>query len=110
MPALDSLRTALQGALDESIRTHGVPGAVLGVLQGGERLVLAAGCANVATGVDVTPDTLFQVGAISKAYTATLVMQLLGLRAIGVGTLGEPNCRKITQLYERCGSFARERD
>ena len=87
MPALDSLRTALQGALDESIRTHGVPGAVLGVLQGGERLVLAAGCANVATEIDVTPDTLFQVGAISKAYTATLVMQLVHA---GLVELDEP--------------------
>lgn len=87
MPALDPHRPALQGALDEALRTHGVPGAVLGVIHQGERLVLAGGCANVATGIDVTPDTLFQVGGISKAYTATLVMQLVHA---GLVELDEP--------------------
>jgi CubicO group peptidase (beta-lactamase class C family) len=87
MPGLDSLRSALQDALDSSLRTHGVPGAVLGVLRGDERLVLAAGCANVGTGMDVTPDTLFQVGAVAKAYTATLVMQLVHA---GLVELDEP--------------------
>lgn len=87
MPALESHRSALQGALDDSLRQHRVPGAVLGVLHQGERLVLASGCANVATAVDVTPDTLFQVGSISKAYTATLVMQLVHA---GLVELDEP--------------------
>lgn len=87
MPALDSHRSTLQGALDESLRARRVPGAVLGVLHGGERLVLASGCANVATGVDVTPDTLFQLGSISKGYTATLVMQLVHA---GLVELDEP--------------------
>lgn len=87
MPALDSLRSALQPALEESLATHGVPGAVVGVLQGDERLVVAAGCANVGTAVDTTPDTLFQIGSISKVYTATLVMQLVHA---GLVELDEP--------------------
>jgi len=87
MSALEPLRPALQAALDESIATHRVPGAAVGVLRGGERLVLSAGSANVATGVDCTPDTLFQIGSISKAYTATLVMQLVHA---GLVELDEP--------------------
>ena len=40
-----------------------------------------------ATGVEVTPDTLFQLGSISKLYTATLVLQA---QAAGLVSLDEP--------------------
>ncbi len=32
---------------------------------------------STATGVEVTPDSLFQIGSITKVWTATLVMQLV---------------------------------
>jgi CubicO group peptidase (beta-lactamase class C family) len=54
-----------------------VPGATLGVLDGDEVSVVAAGTANRNTGVEVTPDTLFQIGSITKVWTATLVMMLV---------------------------------
>jgi len=87
MSTLEPLRSALQDALDGSLADHRVPGAVVGVVRGDERLVLAAGCGNVGTGVDCTPETVFQIGSISKAYTATLVMQLVHA---GVVELDEP--------------------
>lgn len=87
MPALENLRSSLQRALDESLAAHGVPGAVVGVLRGGERLLVASGTANAGTGVETTPDTLFQIGSISKAYTATLVLQLVHA---GLVELDEP--------------------
>jgi len=87
MSAPDALRSALQPALERALATHRVPGAVVGVLRGDERVVLAAGCANLGTGIDCTPDTLFQIGSISKAYTATLVMQLVHA---GLVELDEP--------------------
>ena len=37
----------------------------------------AAGIINAHTGVEVTPDTVFQIGSIGKVFTATLVMQLV---------------------------------
>lgn len=37
----------------------------------------ACGVLNVATGVDVTPDSLFQLGSITKVWTTSLVMQLV---------------------------------
>jgi CubicO group peptidase (beta-lactamase class C family) len=44
----------------------------------GDRVESAAvGTINVNTGVPVTPDTLFQIGSITKVYTTTLVMQLV---------------------------------
>jgi CubicO group peptidase (beta-lactamase class C family) len=87
MPALETLRSTLQSTLDESLSSHGVPGAAVGVLRGDERLVVAGGVANVGTGVETTPDTLFQLGSISKVYTATLVLQLVHA---GLVELDEP--------------------
>lgn len=87
MPALQTYRPTLQSVLDEALATHGVPGATVGVLRGDERLVVAAGVANVGTGVETTADTLFQIGSISKVYTATLVLQLVHA---GLVELDEP--------------------
>ena len=61
---------------------HDVPGATLGILRvrpgGDDELVEAAcGVLNKETGVEVTPDSLFQIGSISKVWTATVVMQLV---------------------------------
>jgi dipeptidyl aminopeptidase/acylaminoacyl peptidase/CubicO group peptidase (beta-lactamase class C family) len=61
---------------------HRVPGAVLGILRlrpGAEdELVEAAfGVLNKDTGVAATADSLFQIGSISKVWTATVVMQLV---------------------------------
>ncbi len=39
---------------------------------------------NRATGVEVTPDALFQIGSITKVWTATLVMQLADESSIGL--------------------------
>jgi len=69
--------TDLQKALESSLRRHGVPGASVAVLEGGREVTAAAGIANVATGVDVTTDTLMHIGSITKLFTTTLVMQLV---------------------------------
>ena len=87
MPALDALRATLQSTVEDAIGAHRVPGAVVGVTRGDERILVAAGVANLGTGVEMTPDTLFQIGSISKIYTATLVMQLLHT---GLVELDEP--------------------
>ncbi|MFC6016485.1 serine hydrolase [Plantactinospora solaniradicis] len=61
---------------------HGVPGAALGILRlgrGGEdELVEAAyGVLNKDTGVPTTTDSVFQIGSISKVWTATVLLQLV---------------------------------
>ena len=61
---------------------HRVPGAALGILRlrpgGRDELVEAAcGVLNSGTGVPATTDSLFQIGSISKVWTATIVMQLV---------------------------------
>jgi CubicO group peptidase (beta-lactamase class C family) len=56
---------------------HGVPGANLAILSGDEIVEAAYGVLNKRTGVEVTTDSLFQIGSISKVWTGTLVMQLV---------------------------------
>jgi CubicO group peptidase (beta-lactamase class C family) len=87
MVALSSYRARLDGLLAELAGEHRVPGAACGVLVGEEVAVATCGVANVATGVPVTPATLFQIGSLSKVYTATLVQQA---QAAGVVSLDEP--------------------
>ncbi|MBB5937884.1 serine hydrolase domain-containing protein [Streptomyces zagrosensis] len=70
-------RARWQERLDSLRASHQVPGAALAVLVDGEIHELASGVLHRGTGVQVTPDSVFQSGSIAKVYTATLVMQLV---------------------------------
>ncbi|WP_020664831.1 serine hydrolase [Amycolatopsis benzoatilytica] len=65
--------------LAELARKHRVPGASLGILrvETGEEVFATHGVLNAKTGVEVTEDSLFQIGSISKVWTATVVMRLV---------------------------------
>src|SRR5215468_1114731 len=63
--------------LNELATAAHVPGAALGIWAGGQEIVVAHGVLNSATEVSVTPDSLFQVGSITKIWTATMIMQLV---------------------------------
>lgn len=76
-PAKASANPALTERLKELIRRYGVPGASLAVFSDGRLEEAAAGVLNLETQVPVTPEALFQVGSITKLYTATLAMQLV---------------------------------
>ena len=70
------LRT-LESMLRSGVRRYGVPGASLAVLRGRRVHAAAAGVINLDGKVRATPDTLFQIGSITKTLTATMVMQLV---------------------------------
>ncbi|WP_245647037.1 serine hydrolase [Microtetraspora niveoalba] len=53
-----------------------VPGANLAFLHEGEVHEFAAGVLNTATGVETTTDSLFQIGSVTKVWTATQIMML----------------------------------
>ncbi|MGH3680583.1 MAG: serine hydrolase, partial [Natronosporangium sp.] len=74
---IDRDRDRWQRRLAELAERYRVPGAVLAIDHAGERVELAAGVTNVDTGVPVTPDTLFQIGSITKLLTATAVLRLV---------------------------------
>ncbi|MFI6890099.1 serine hydrolase domain-containing protein [Streptosporangium canum] len=77
MTKLNTLADWLGERLPELIAEHRVPGAVIGVYANGEHLERAAGVLNTRTGVPVTTDSLFQIGSVSKVWTATLALQLV---------------------------------
>ncbi|TQS46833.1 serine hydrolase [Cryptosporangium phraense] len=56
---------------------HRVPGAQLGILRGGEVIELAHGVLHSGTGAPVRTDSLFQIGSITKVWTATVAMLLV---------------------------------
>jgi CubicO group peptidase (beta-lactamase class C family) len=56
---------------------YDVPGASLAIWADGDAAEAAHGVLNLRTGAKATPDSLFQIGSITKVWTATLVMQLV---------------------------------
>ncbi len=54
-----------------------VPGVALGVLVDGEVETAALGVTSVENPLDVTEDTLFQIGSITKTFVASALMRLV---------------------------------
>ena len=61
-----------------------MPGASLAIWKDGELFEHATGVINRRTGVEATPDAIFQIGSITKLMTAVLVMQLVEDGAIAL--------------------------
>lgn len=53
-----------------------IPGVVIGVWHKGKECTAGYGITSIENPLPVTPDTLFQVGSISKTFTGTMLMQL----------------------------------
>lgn len=85
----------LQIWLDEAAARHGIPGAAVAVGHGDELAEAATGVVNRNTGVETTPDTLFQIGSVTKIWTAALVMQLVD---DGLIDLDEPVRRYLPEF------------
>lgn len=72
-----------QSLLDRLREQYQVPGAALGLLElgdseNGDRIdAYASGVLNVETEAPVSTDAVFQIGSISKTFTATMIMQLV---------------------------------
>ncbi|MCP4003833.1 MAG: serine hydrolase [bacterium] len=75
--SLESHLEALSTQLIEWSGKRGVVGAALAVGRGDELFEAAAGVVNRNTGVQATPDSVFQIGSITKLFTTTLIMQLV---------------------------------
>src|SRR5438067_4601840 len=67
------MTAAVQRAMDETQ----TPGVAIGLMQDGEEHVAGLGVTSVENPLDVTPDTLFQIGSITKTFTATTAMALV---------------------------------
>lgn len=68
---------ALLGQITDCMARTGVPGVAVGVLHEGQEELLGVGFTNRDHPLPVLPDTLFQIGSISKTMTATIAMRLV---------------------------------
>lgn len=88
-----------RGAIDTAVRTlmveKGVPGVAVVVVRGGAVTVACYGVASREAGRPVTPDTLFEIGSVSKTFTA-----LLGAAVVerGLASLDDPLERHLPFL------------
>lgn len=67
----------LQDYTEQQIKALDIPALSIAVWQDGQLYRAASGISSLASGVAATPDTLFQIGSITKVFTATLVMKLV---------------------------------
>lgn len=67
----------LDAVLARKLRRYPAPGVLAVVSVGGQRIAGSAGTADL-DGTPITPDTRFRIASISKAITATLVLDAVG--------------------------------
>lgn len=77
MNPLNEVAEWITDHLPALIEKYDVPGASVAVLADGEVIDGAAGILHKGTGVEATPDSIFQIGSVTKLWTSTLVMQLV---------------------------------
>jgi CubicO group peptidase (beta-lactamase class C family) len=77
MSGLDEISEWITERLPALIVEHDVPAAAVAVLADGEVVDHAVGVLSKSTGVEATTDSVFQIGSITKLWTASLVMQLV---------------------------------
>src|SRR5262249_34840630 len=77
-PRLDAAITAIRAHAEEHLRHFGLPGMTLGLTTpSGLSTVLNFGFANRDSRAPIIPETLFQIGSISKVMTATVIHQFV---------------------------------
>jgi len=70
--AFDRVCDAVRAAMEQTQ----TPGVAVGLLHEGEEHVAGFGVTSTENPLEVTPDTLFQIGSITKTFTGTAAMRL----------------------------------
>src|SRR5579884_4318526 len=71
------LALALSVALQNAVDANKTPAAEIGVMQSGKLIVDDAyGIANLHRHVPATPQTQFEIGSVTKQFTAAAILQL----------------------------------
>ncbi|MEV5706381.1 serine hydrolase domain-containing protein [Actinoallomurus sp. NPDC052274] len=83
---------ALQTVLDRLVREEGIPGILATITEPGPQgrvTTLRAGTGDLRTGRPVPTNGRIRIGSVTKAFVATVVMQLVGEGRIGLDTAVE---------------------
>lgn len=119
-PVAPSPFAAAEQAITAEMQKVGVPGAAVAVVVG-DVVVWSHGfgVANVETGAPVTPDTLFQIGSVTKSFTAAAILAaardgVVALdRPVGAYVAGLTACvgtPTLVQLLSHTGGIIDEPD
>jgi beta-lactamase class C len=68
----DNVKGVVDAAVAPVMKQHGIPGMAVGLTVAGQTYVFDYGVASLETRKPVAPDTLFEIGSVSKTFTATL--------------------------------------
>lgn len=78
--------TALCREVETDKARLAVPGVVVGVQQGDTTTMAGFGVTSVENPLPVTPETLYQIGSITKTFVATAVMRLVEMGKLALDT------------------------
>lgn len=122
-PAIKEVKSTtlsnLQTFLEDICTEYNVPSLSVAVWYNNQLYQAATGILNLDTGVEATTDSLFQIGSISKIFTASLIMQLVDegrldldapvkkyLRDFQVADLELTNRVTVSQLLDHTNGIA----
>src|SRR5437879_1476004 len=75
--SVPSLADQVDDFLKSQMTEHRIPGLALAIIQNGKPAKTAAyGLANLELNVPVTPDTVFEIGSVTKQFTAAGILLL----------------------------------
>ncbi|SOY66543.1 class C beta-lactamase [Cupriavidus taiwanensis] len=90
-----ALERVVDSAIQPVMQAHGVPGMAVAVTAGGKQYAFHYGVAARASGRKVDADTLFEIGSVSKTFTATLAAYA---QARGKLSLADPAAKYLPAL------------
>lgn len=71
-PEKNAVKSAVDQSIQPLVEKYGIPGMAVGIVLNGETYIFDYGVASKKTGGPVTDQTLFELGSVSKTFTATL--------------------------------------
>ena len=74
---MKSFLNNIQAYVEALVQKYDVPALSMAIWQDDRLYKGAAGVLNIETGVLADTDSIFQIGSISKVFTASLIMQLV---------------------------------
>lgn len=94
-PDADGIRRVIDGVVGTLMAAQDVPGMAVGVTSGARGYVFNYGLASRESGREVDDATIFEIGSLSKTFTATLGGYA---EALGALSLSDPASRGLPEL------------
>jgi len=113
-PLSGGTRAKVERIIRTFLDTNRTPGVLIGIWSPRGNFVSARGVADLGTGAPLTPDMQFKIGSQTKAFTAVLVLQLVGEKKVSLDDViskwvaGVPNGDQVTirQLLNHTSGLA----